>query len=297
MGDRMRDEGGRRRSVGDRVRDGAQGGRNEGDGMPEREPMSPRLRDLGAAGRLGVAAGVLVLLGGLGASLVHLEGQLSGRDERPGLSLDDLRGAYHGIRTRAPLRTALERGHPGDLPEAEDLPGADRDALLAWLQGNRLSEDYDSLDLGEAAPAEILARRCLPCHSRRAKRDDDLGSRLPLDYWDDVKRLAVSRDVHPLPAEVLTATTHTHALSLGMLFLVTSLLAWLTSWPRRWTEPLIAIAGISLLTDLSSWWLARSIPGFLWGIAGGGVGLFTSLTLLLLSILLDLLLPRRARGG
>ena len=123
----------------------------------------PRLRSCSLGVRLGVAALAIVLLAGLGASAAHLRLHYQNRDEQPGFTMSDLEGAYHGVSSRAPLLTALEGGHPDDL-------GADeREALLRWLRSDSLSADYDNLDLGEEAPAEIIAFACLECHSRSSE--------------------------------------------------------------------------------------------------------------------------------
>jgi hypothetical protein len=252
-----------------------------------------RLRALDPAVRVGLTFIVLTALGGLVASGRHVVDHHEGRDGRPGLSLDDVRGAYHGVRTTAPLTIALQRGHPADVTDDGELllAAEERDVLSRWLASNRISEDYDNLDLGDAAPAEIMAARCLACHSRQATLADDVGQRIPLDYWDDVKRVAFSRRINPVDVGILTTSTHTHALGLATLSLVAAGLVLATAWPRRLVHVLIALMGVALAADLGGPWLARSWAGAIWIIvAGGGVyGVAVALTLLL--VLVDLWRP------
>src|SRR5690606_26114642 len=130
-------------------------------------------------------------------------------DQQPGLSRDDLASAYHGLNAPASLLTALERNHPQDLdPQARDI-------LISWLKSPRINEDYDNIDLGENAPAELIAANCLSCHSRTAT--DPIARGIPLDYWDDIQRLAFSRDIPPVPLKITAVSTHTHALSLSAM--------------------------------------------------------------------------------
>jgi hypothetical protein len=233
------------------------------------------------------------VLGGLVASARHVADHHQGRDERPGVSLDDIRGAYHGVRTTAPLIRALQRDHPADVTDDGDLllVAREREVLQRWLDSDRISEDYDNLDLGDAAPAEIMAVRCLACHSRQATLGDGVGARIPLDYWDDVKPVAFSREINPVDIEILTTSMHTHALSLATLSLVVAGLLLATAWPRRLAHGLIAVMGIALAADLGGPWLARPWSGAVWiMVVGGGVyGAVVALTLLL--ILIDLWRP------
>lgn len=244
-----------------------------------------RLRNLGFGARLGVSFLVLTLLAGLAASAQHLVWHHQNRDERAGLSLDDLKGAYHGVNVRSPLLTALERSHPADLPQQE------RDALLKWLRGARISEDYDNLDLGANAPGEIIAARCVSCHSRQSS--DVVAKRLPLEFFDDVKGVAFSRDVRPTDVKILAASTHTHAISLGVLSIVVSLLLCATRWPKRIVGGAVAIMGLALFADIACWWLSRppTAGGLVYVIAVAGFT-YTVLTAIgLLAILADLWRP------
>lgn len=245
------------------------------------------LRDLPLSFRLGLSLLLLVLLGGLGAAGLHLVHHHENRDERPGLSLDDLAGAYHGLRTTAPLAAALRAGHPEDLPEAE------RALLLAWLASDRISEGYDSLEAGEMAPAEVIGRRCLSCHARQAQAGGGIGRRVPLEYWDDVRSVAFSRDVEPVPARILVASLHTHALTMAVLTTVLAVLGMVSRWPGSLVGAMAALAGLGLVLDFAGWFLARDTVEFVTVLAAGGAAWMGANVLLLLLVLADLWLPQR----
>jgi len=247
----------------------------------------PRLRELSLALRIALSALVLVTLGGLAASVAQVAYHHHGRDEDPRMSLDDLRGAYSGIRTTAPLVAALRRGHPPELPEAE------RRLLLEWLASARISEDYDSLELGEAAPAEVLAEHCTLCHARTASEGGGIGRTLPLEYWDDVQKLAISRQVAPTSIEILTASTHTHALTLALVTLAAGALWLATRWPRALRHGVAMLASLALLADLACWWLARWNDVWVPPLAIAGAVYCALLALALCGVLLDLWLPAR----
>lgn len=250
--------------------------------------MPFRLRDLGVGARLALTSLVLTFLIGFAASAQHLVNHHENRDGQPGVSLTDLEGAYHGVSATAPLVSALERGHP------EGLASEERALLLAWLGGERISEDYDNFDLGDSAPAEIVARSCVECHER-----GDATAEVPaLEYWDDVAKLAFSREIAAVPEEILAASTHTHALTLAAISVAIGLL-WLgTRWPRWLKDWSFALGGLALLADLVCWWLAREHAGLVVLIAVSGAAYSGVMVLALLGVLADLWLPGgRSAGG
>jgi hypothetical protein len=249
--------------------------------------MPVRLAELGLGARIALTCLVFVFAIGFAASAEHLVGHHQNRDGQSGVSLVDLEGAYHGVSAPAPLATALGRGHP------EELAPGDRELLLRWLAGGRVSEDYDNLDLGAAAPAEILAKSCLACHGR-----EQAAAGVPaLEYWDDVAKVAFAREIAPVPREILAASTHTHALSLAAISAVIGGLWLATRWPARLKEGLFALGALALLVDLVSWWLARDHAWLVPLIAAAG-GVYAAATgLALAGILLDLWLPRRGRDS
>lgn len=250
-----------------------------------------RLSDLPRGARAGLVCLVLVLLYGLAAGAAHLALHHEKRDAVPGLSLDDVRGAYHGIRSQAPLARALDRGHPDGLPPNELA------ALRDWLGGAELDAGFDDERKGELAPALIFERRCLACHARKATHGGTIGTEMPLEYWDDVKALAISRDVAPTDVPIVVASAHTHALAMGTLTVVALLLALATRWPRGIVSPLAFSSGLGLLLDLAAWLPARSVEALVYVlVAGGGLWLATT-GLLLVLVLVDLLRPAPPRAS
>ncbi len=260
----------------------------------------PKLRTLGAGARLGVACLVLVVLGGVLASARQLWLHHENRDGQPGVSVTDLMGAYHGVSAPAQLVTSLQRGHPDKLAPAK------RDALLNWLQGKpgpdgkrpsggagnpRVAEDFDNLDLGDNSPAEIIKSDCLSCHGRAVAEKNPIARTIPLDYWEDAKKLAFAKKIEPSDIKLLVASTHAHALGLGSLSLILAIMLWMTAWPRAWTGVLTLCCGVGLLVDLAAWWIAREQAWAVYAIisAGGVYSLATALSGV--SILLDLLRP------
>jgi hypothetical protein len=250
-------------------------------------PASFRLRDLGALARLGITCLCLVLLGGFAASVSHIYIHDHKRDERPGLTIDDIKGVYHGVQSRSPLLVALEAGHP-DTTSPEE-----RSALLAWLNGGRVNEEYDDFDKGDMAPAEIIARECVSCHNRAYTDPTGIGQRMPLDTWDAVRVVAYSRDIQPNSLAIVVNSTHTHALAIGTLCLIIAALGLGTRLPRMVVNPLIALMGVGLLADLAAWWITRLYADFAYVIIAGGAAFCIGSVLLLLLVIVDLWWPRR----
>ncbi len=261
-----------------------------------------KLRRLPISLRLAVAALVACLAIGEAASLYHLVKHHEKRDDQPGLSMADLEGAYRGVDRPARLRAVLDAPHGREkLPDAKE-----RAALAKWLAGAKVNEEYDSLDAGELAPAEILARRCVACHARSPKDvagAKGIGATLPLEFWDDVAKVAFAKRIDPVPVEILALSAHVHALTMPLLAFVVGVLALATSFPPRAMRLLVSAGCVGLFVDLASWWLARgdvaalaavSGPVFVPLLVAGGALFGGALALQLLLVMLDLLLPTRA---
>lgn len=249
----------------------------------------PRLHELSLLLRLGLTGLLLTLGAGYAASLAHMVHHHGQKDGEPGLSWTDLEGAYHGVQKSAPLLAVLDQPHGEQyLPNQEE-----REALRAWLTGPRITQDFDNLDLGERAPAEILARNCLSCHARGAEDGGGIGERMPLEYWDDVKAVAFSQDLRPVPQEILVTSTHTHALTMPLVALLACGLFLLTRWPRAVRHATFALAGLGCFLDVAAWWLARTTPLALPLLVAAGAAFGLGIAFALAGVLLDMWLPKR----
>ncbi len=247
-----------------------------------------RLRLLPLGTRLGLSATALVILAGLWASATHLRQHHSPKDGRDGMSLEDLTASYHGIDSPAPLVDSLAAGHP------EDLAPEERALLLKWLRSDGLSAGYDNPDLGDLTPAELIDSTCLPCHARGAAgaAANNIGDTVPLEYWDDIERIAFSRVVAPVPTEIMITSAHTHALSMSMLALVVGAIFHFTRWPRPLRGLLSGLCGLALLTDFACWVLSRETAEFVLLLAASGAAYCLSLAAMLVLIVADLWLSQ-----
>jgi hypothetical protein len=243
-----------------------------------------KLHGLGLWARLSVTCLILVLAGGYLTSALHLWHHYENKDEQPGLTMDDLIGSFHGMNQPARLLTAVQGTMRQYLPDEEEYQ-----SIIQWLESDRISEDYDSLELGDFAPAEILAIRCLNCHSRESVEATgaDADKVIPLEYWDDVKQVAFPKNLDPVPIPILITSTHTHALTMPVVAVVTALLFLATAWPRSLRRFVVFLFFFALLLDVGSWWLARVWAPACYLIVLGG-GLFGALAgLQLLGAFLD----------
>ncbi|MHC4943577.1 MAG: hypothetical protein ACYTG7_11225 [Planctomycetota bacterium] len=247
------------------------------------EPLNFRLCGLSIPLRIAVTCLIAVLAGGLAASAYQMWHHYHNKDENPELSMDDIIGSFHGINQPSRLLEAVKGDMREYIPTDEEY-----DALVKWLGGSRISEDYDSLELGDYSPAEIIAANCLKCHGRDSTEGGGVGKSVPLEYWDDVKRLAFPKNLDPVSVSILATSTHTHALTMPMIGLLAGLLFLATGWPRSLRHGLVMLALLALLLDIGSWWLARSSEMFCYVIVGAG-GAFGGLcALMLLGAFLDL---------
>lgn len=244
----------------------------------------PRLKDLNPLARAGITLLIVTLVGGYVVAGLHLRWHYDNRDERAGFTLDDVRAAYHGITSEAPLLSALRSGHPEDLAEG------DRDALIAWLESDRINIDYDNFDLGDEAPSEILAISCLDCHARSSS-GEGAAPELPLESADDVLAIAYSRDVRPSPTQILAVSQHTHAPTMALVLLVVGVLGAMTRWWGWLTGLVLGVGGLGLLADMGGQWLARGAEAWVYAIVGGGFAYAGAVVLLSLAVVVDLWLP------
>lgn len=261
------------------------------------ELSSMRLRRLPTLTRLGLTCAILVLVAGYVAAGVFVAEHHGPRDGRPGLSLDDVEGVYHGVTVEPLLLALLERGHPAEVARAPAPESADLAHLTAWLRSGRVAEDWDNIDLGDGygSPAEVVADACATCHQRGG--DATRRAAPPLEFWDDVAKVALPREVLPTDTALLLASTHAHGPAMSAIAILAIVLASLTRWPRLLVGLAALAAGAGLLVDLAAWWLARDTAGLAPIIVIGGAAHAAGTCALLAMALLELWLPSRPESA
>jgi hypothetical protein len=257
------------------------------------KPARPRLTQFAYPVRLSVAVLTMVLLGGYIVSGIHMAWHYEMRDGVEELTLDDIRAHYHGVSVPSPLIDALDEGHPEDLPERE------RGLLLDWLNDpTTLSMKFDDFDLGDDAPAEIIAVSCLSCHARNATGPDAY-PQMPLEYFDDIRPLAISREINPTTIDIIAMSQHTHAPVMAIILLVLGLVGAMCRVPGMLVGLITLVGAVGLAADMSAWWLARQDDIWVYAIVGGGFAYSASTGLLGLIIIVDCVIPafgKRAKG-
>lgn len=222
----------------------------------------PRLNRLGVMSRLGLTVLVITMLAGYMVAGVHLLWHYENRDGVEGMTPDDITAAYHGIEQDSPLLAALERGHP------EGLPAEEQEALIAWINAGAPGREYDDFESGDMAPAEVIDRSCLSCHARSSA--DPIGQIVPLEFYDDVAKLAVSREVMPNSREIVVASIHAHAPSMALVMIVLGLIALCTPIWRKLTGAVLLVGAVGLAMDFAGQWFTRDIAAMSWVVIIGG---------------------------
>jgi mono/diheme cytochrome c family protein len=261
-------------------------------GMPT-FPGSLCLNGLPILAKLGLSASLAVLGLGLWAAVQHIEDHHAKNDgDKSSLSLTDIEGAYHGISVPSPLRAVLQ-GRAAEHPSLSAVPADALTALNAWLAGERILETYDDIDLGDRAPAELIATHCGACHAGDAV--DPAVGQISLAYWEDLAPLISDKEIRPTPYEILITSLHTHAPAMALMALVVGILALLSRFPRFLASLPLALSGLGLLIDVSGWLIARWTPGYAPVLMAGGATFFLGQTLGSLLIFAEMWLPRRNR--
>lgn len=263
--------------------------------MSNAVPSVPRLCDFHPLFRLGMAILAICLVGGYIVSGVYLHQHYEMRDERAGLTLDDIEGAYHGVTSPSPMLRALEGGHPADL-DPDILLDEDRDALIAWLRSDTVRDDYENFDLGDQMPADIIAVSCLDCHARDATGNSAGEHAVPdmsLEYPEEVFALAESTRILPKDTAIVVQSLHAHAPSMAVCTIALALLGGMTRFPRTLMGLTVFAAAAGLLADLVGQYMANvSAREWVYAIVGGGFISGTGVTLLGVAVCIDAVIPR-----
>jgi len=289
----------------------------------------PPLHSLPASAKLLLTL-FLVLIGtGYLSALGNLYHQHSLADGRPGMSLGDLRAAFHGVEVEqvaggsnpaaVPLSRMMEMIQPGGDMRKHLVKGGEQAvrALETWLAQGAPEFDFTTKALaqaGDPSAADVLMSRCLDCHNADGgeKADTPFGPDLftveyrlafkvaapgtaLADAGHDSAGPTGAKTRGPQTLPHLFLVTHIHMLSIPVFTLIVAVLFLCSSVNPAARRLLAPIPMAALTCDFASWWLARLHIDFVYVIAAAGAVYGLSLAFQILSVLASMWLRRTAR--
>lgn len=224
-------------------------------------------------------------------------------DGEAGLSLNDLRAAYSGLTIRRTNETTIPSRMltmlRTSMREYVD-DDADFNVLESWLKAGGSEA---GLTEGEKrrTPERVLILNCLRCHAEDSNTEISHKSpfgpdELTVDYSMIKEFVAVetsvNRDIVEVPPQLtiprLVLVTHAHMLAIPVFTLIIGGLFAGARFPKRLQSWLTPLPMLALILDFSGWWLARSISGAVFVIAGAGAIFGLVFGLQIIVVVLDL---------
>lgn len=249
-----------------------------------------RLSELSLPAKLMLSLFLLLVGAGYLVALANIYEKHRETDLEPGLSLNDLRAAYHGLHKDAtpearavPSIMLREVSPAGEMRRHLDKGGEPAvRALISWLEAGAREPDFAKPGLvqpGDPSPRDVLAARCVRCHNKAGDKHDvpyaeaqgaepqyALVAKYALPPAAEKKDLFIG----PTSAAELIHVTHAHILSIPVFALIVGGLFLLTGLPRTIKLIVGPLPMLAICCDLASWWLARPVEPFIYVIAAAG---------------------------
>jgi len=223
-----------------------------------------------------LALTVLLAVAGIGYLLgfANIYLTYSPVDQKPGMSLQDIRLSFYGARGTSKLEKSVD----GSMRQ---YFGSDVDyqATKQWLAGGATERGFQQIQ-------PIFEASCGSCHSAEAAVAGvvtvDYASLAPLLQQDTGK--SVPR---------LVGISHTHVLAtLSVIFLLVFIFSF-TRYPQALKGLVMVFSSLAILLDVGSWWLAKLSPALAVLVLLGGLSLAVSFLALIALSLVDLWFGRR----
>lgn len=209
----------------------------------------------------------------------------------PGMSLDDLRAAFHGmdqevteerhkdsemlkmVAPGGPMRRFLDKGGPAAV-----------ETLMSWLEDGAPREKFTEAGAyveGGPSPQAVIKNQCVECHHAAGGEMKDVPYATDADSLPQYTMVIVeaepevttsSQVMHLSPPGIaeLVHTTHAHILTIPVFTLAMALLFMGTGWGPKTKLILMPLPMLATLLDIASWWLARPIEPFIYLTAAAG---------------------------
>lgn len=182
-----------------------------------------------------------------------------GRDGKPGLSIADIMDAYYGTHNQTRLGAAINGPMEANLPNE-----AAKQTILDWIRHGAGKKEF------EQKVKPILDANCIMCHSEE--------SGLPIPHftsYENVAALTKTDTGATIPA--LVRVSHIHLFGIAFILFFVGRIFILCEIPVLLKRTVMVVPFLFLLTDISSWYLTKIIPGFAYVVVTAGALLGISL--------------------
>jgi len=197
--------------------------------------------------------GTLLVIGmGYLFALVYVYTSDSGRDGKPGLSVDDIVISYSGSSEGSKIEAALLG------PMSAMLPAGDRTQIIRWVRGGAAKAEFES------TIQPLIVSNCLDCH------DGSNPHLSNLDGFDNIQTV-VAQDTGT-PIHTLVRVSHIQLFGMTFIFFILGFI-FSHSWVRPvWFKSVVIFMPFAcIVADVSSWYFTKLYQGFAWVVlfAGG----------------------------
>ena len=191
-------------------------------------------------------------------------------DGKPGLSMDDIVYSYYGNRSGSKLEAALVGKMKGNAPQDVKF------TIIQWARDEAPTAEWSKV-------GPLFEKYCSNCH--------DAESGLPQVAKMEVAQGLAEVD-HGASIATLTRVSHIHLFGIGFIFLFVGWIFAMAEFNQKWKLILIATPFAFLILDIASWWGTKYWPGFAWLTMIGGFGYSVASTVMIVTSLAQMWLPR-----
>ncbi|MGA2642184.1 MAG: hypothetical protein ABSG21_14925 [Spirochaetia bacterium] len=197
----------------------------------------------------------------------------SGVDGKPGLSMADIRIAFHGSGGVSTLEKAVD-----GVMKQNFASDAEYNKVKAWLKAGAKEADFNSVK-------DVFASSCISCHSTDAKTGG-----VALENYSEASAVLQIDSGKSIPR--LVSLSHLHVMGILSLVFLLCLVFSFTAFAEPVKIVVMAFSLCSIVVDIGSWWLAKFFAAMAPLVILGGVCLAISFLALILLPLYDLWLRK-----
>ncbi len=202
-----------------------------------------------------------------GAQIMLTHGMADGK---PGLSMNDIVYSYYGNRSGSKLESALNGKMKAKANDDVKF------TMIQWVRDDAPEAQWEKV-------GPLFEKNCGNCH--------DAESGLPEVTKFEVAKSLAEID-HGASIASLTRVSHIHLFGISFIFLFIGWIFGMAEFNQTWKLILISTPFAFLVLDVASWWLTKFWPIFAWVTMIGGFGYSLAATVMFVTSLAQMWLPR-----